>query len=220
MAGNGGDVLGDEFEDILPSTASAAAPDESRPAEAAAPLGDEFEHILATGADGIEETPSVMDLAGAKGVASHVAAEIKADDASLHRQMLEKKAEQSSRYAEKVKAKRRARGRTEGDFSRQAAAAMTAVHITHTGPSHGSAAHLIDEAAAETREVQSELTKTKSVSDRRYADQVAKKRLKAGLDAGAFVSTHTYTHAAAVSFCDLRCDFIRAVFDSIARACV
>jgi len=101
MAGTGGDVLGDEFEDILPTDPSAAAAaNEARPAAAVnqAPVGDEFEDILpsaptgSAGGSNPEEfetiLPSAVDVAGQKAVAAHVAAELRADDASLSRQMV------------------------------------------------------------------------------------------------------------------------------------
>ena len=69
MAAADGDVLGDEFEEILPSSSPDAAGESLRPAElTAAPAGDEFEDILPSdgspvgGAAGQQEPDEFEDI--------------------------------------------------------------------------------------------------------------------------------------------------------------
>ena len=173
-----GDVLGvDEFEHIVPSEGAAVdveAPEALRPAEAAAaaPAGDEFEDILPSG----EHRDVVADL--------------HADHSADHRDVQQKlqlaRTASQSRYADKVKAKRRARNLTQGDYSRQAERATRLTAATSSVASHGSVASVIDAAHDETVRVSREVSLQRSASNRRYADKVARKRLRRGLTEGNF----------------------------------
>jgi hypothetical protein len=209
MAAADGDVLGDEFEEILPSSSPDAAGESLRPAElTAAPAGDEFEDILPSdgspvgGAAGQQEPDEFEDIlpstpvaltaeeagaaAAARSLAESAAKSQQEDAAALDEAMMMKRTQSNARYADKVKEKRRARGRTQGDFSRQAERAVAAVSVTHALPSHGTAARVLDDARSETKMVKEAVTVQKSASDKRYADRVAKKRLKRGLTEGSF----------------------------------
>ena len=111
----------------------------------------------------------------------------KEDAQRVNQQLDEQHALSNARYAAKVADKRRARNRTEGDFSRSAKAATAKAAATHQpAVPGGTAARIVEAARDEEAAARDQLAAMRTTSSVRYANKVADKRLSRGRTIGDF----------------------------------
>ena len=111
------------------------------------------------------------------------------DSEHVDAELQERRALSNARYAAKVKAKRRARNQTDGDFAREAMRATMAVDLRRKSLGMAVAPEtsaLLKQEQEDREKIKNRQAMQRTASNKRYAEQVKKRRLKRGLTQGSF----------------------------------
>ena len=111
------------------------------------------------------------------------------DSEHVDAELEERRALSNARYAAKVKAKRRARNQTDGDFAREAMRATMAVDLRRKSLGVAMAPEtsaLLQQEQEDREKIKNRQAMQRTASNKRYAEQVKKRRLKRGLTQGSF----------------------------------